>query len=682
VAPVPSGYADLIDCGPDFVCDKMVDPMIARYEFSDTSVTFTNETAPTFMIDLTSTVDVYDYKRYEITFVAGSFKDSANNLAAETVLEFLKDPSGAFDMKNVLAPSSSTVEELTYDLELIAEPGTYSLCYCDAQMDETLFDAGDGKTTVKPAFGQKATASTAWPDTTAVGSRLLSEHICSTKCAAGCVGDDCFCSGYDTAEGNMMEVYCLSPPLCRSVCDELGAACAGFGTKGTDSCVLYEPSFSLDPAGKWTSYTKEMGTACTDPDEFTTLVGKATVTARADVYVEYVVEPGVTTTLEIAGTGMLEEKAGMMLSSDRIMVVDCDGMCGYSAPSQSVVTEGVPGWNELAPYAWGKDNPHEDDQNPYVPSWEPASWKAHDGAMGNYMQVDGLFCPDNIIIKDLPEMPMEGHMRPPSVHLCYDKCIAQDCEGDDCFCDGAFTGYDTETSNALCADEDLCKHLCDTYEECKSIDMDMELPRCFLNFESCDASSGVEPEDVPYYNLLIKVTDQNGFRKLRDNGPTSAKPSLIPQKEAPFRKLKSAKAAPPADKRSLLPAIASGYSHEKLLIFQDIKFTSGGTFKVCFCDATLLGDGEVCDDPSDYGVEVGEVQASGISCLLTNSMFNRKTCVGMGDAGALRCYSGTPPDTEPPMYPDVAPDTPVPGGDGPGEPVASTYCRLHPELCR
>jgi hypothetical protein len=410
-----------------------------------------------------------------------------------------------------------------------------------------------------------------------------------------------------------------------------------------------------------------MGTACTDPDEFTTLVGKATVTARADVYVEYVVEPNVVTTLEIAGKMMLEDKAGMKLSSDRIMVVDCDGMCGYSAPSKSVVLEGFGGtWHELAPYAWGTDQPHEDAQNPLTPSWEPASWKAHDGAMGDYEEEEGLFCPDNLQISSLPDMPMEGHMRSPTVHLCYNKCIAQDCEGDDCFCDGAFTGYDTATSNALCADEDLCKHICDTYEECKSIDMAKNEPRCFLNYDSCDDSGASTPTPDGFYDLLIKVVDQNGDRRKLEGA----------------RKLESKKPAPASDARSLLPAIASGYSHDKLLIFQNIKFTSGGTFKVCFCDATLLEDNESCSDPEDYGVEVGEVQASGISCLLTNSMFNRKTCVGMGSAGALRCYSGSPPDTEPPMYPDTQPDDPVPGGNGPGEPVASTYCRLHPELCR
>jgi hypothetical protein len=276
--------------------------------------------------------------------------------------------------------------------------------------------------------------------------------------------------------------------------------------------------------------------------------------------------------------------------------------------------------------------------------------------MGNYEVMEQSFCPKNLQISTLPDMPMEGHMRSPTIHLCYNKCIAQDCEGDDCFCEGAFTGYDSSSSNALCADEALCKRICDTYEGCKSIDMAKDMPRCFLNADFCDASDTQTPD--ANYDLLIKVDDQS----------------------SPPRKLESEKMAASADERALLPAMASGYSHAKLLIFPDITFASGGTFKVCFCDSSLLGD-QGCMKPEDYGVEVGEVQASGISCLLTNSMFNRKTCVGMGP-GALRCYSGTPPDTEPPMYPDVLPDPTQDDGDGPGEPVASTYCRLHPELCR
>ena len=152
---------------------------------------------------------------------------------------------------------------------------------------------------------------------------------------------------------------------------------------------------------------------------------------------------------------------------------------------------------------------------------------------------------------------MEGFDRSPTIHLCYNKCILQDCVGDDCFCGGAYTGYDTESSNALCADEALCKHLCDSYESCKSIDMAKDKTRCFLNSDTCDASDSEDPVPDMNYDLLIKVIDQNGNRRLESEKPVEA-----------------------VKERSLLPAMDSGYSHAKLLIFPNVKFTSGGTFKV------------------------------------------------------------------------------------------------------
>merc|ERR1719201_944415 len=114
------------------------------------------------------------------------------------------------------------------------------------------------------------------------------------------------------------------------------------------------------------------------------------------------------------------------------------------------------------------------------------SWTAHTDATGNYETKPSAFCEENIQISSLSDIAMEGHMRSPKLHLCYNKCIAQDCEGDDCFCGGAYTGYDTASSNALCADEDLCQHLCDSYEDCMSIDMAKDKPRCFLNVDDCD----------------------------------------------------------------------------------------------------------------------------------------------------------------------------------------------------
>ena len=42
-----------------------------------------------------------------------------------------------------------------------------------------------------------------------------------------------------------------------------------------------------------------------------------------------------------------------------------------------------------------------------------------------------------------------------------------------------------------------------------------------------------------------------------------------------------------------------------MLRFKPIQFKSGGTFKLCFCDSTILGSGSVCSTERDYKIEVG-----------------------------------------------------------------------------
>lgn len=110
------------------------------------------------------------------------------------------------------------------------------------------------------------------------------------------------------------------------------------------------------------------------------------------------------------------------------------------------------------------------------------------------------------------------------------------------------------------------------------------------------------------YNLLVKDQDETGSRRLR---------------------IRKAMRQTVTEGRRLLPTVDPGYSHSKLLRFPQVTFTSGGSFKACFCDATLLAAGVPCSEPKHFGVEVGEVQASGISCLLTDRKYARKTCVEM-----------------------------------------------------
>merc|ERR1712118_131127 len=104
---------------------------------------------------------------------------------------------------------------------------------------------------------------------------------------------------------------------------------------------------------------------------------------------------------------------------------------------------------------------------------------------------------------------------------------------------------------------------------------------------------------------------------------------------------------------SILEVEDRGFSWDKLLRFKGITFSSGGTFKLCFCDSTLLGGSTACRSEADYSVEVGTIHASGVSCLIAKPELQRVSCVPQfGPAPAsLRCYKqyASPPN-------DAAPD--------------------------
>ena len=85
-----------------------------------------------------------------------------------------------------------------------------------------------------------------------------------------------------------------------------------------------------------------------------------------------------------------------------------------------------------------------------------------------------------------------------------------------------------------------------------------------------------------------------------------------------------------------------------MLRFKPVSADSGGTFKVCFCDSTIHSS---CLKPSDYGVELGEVHVSGVSCLVENPRLRRVACAEQYHGG-LRCYADmreAPMPTEPPV---------------------------------
>jgi len=320
--------------------------------------------------------------------------------------------------------------------------------------------------------------------------------------------------------------------------------------------------------------------------------------------------------------------ADKLLSKDRITIIDCKGTCGVSSPTAAVTVPSagnkIETWNNLSPFSWFVDLPAIDEQNPQDPE---AEMRFHPAKEANtYNPRSGFYCPHSNIDLDMHVFPSGGVRRPLKDHQCYTKCsLNAPCTDDDCFCGGHYSGYDSDTSNAICADVKLCQYLCDNVEGCVSIDMHRERDRCFLNYASaCDThEDNLMPDE--HYTLLIRQSDFN-------------------DEQAGARRTQTAQQA-----RRLLPAADLGFSWDKMLRFKPIQFKSGGTFKLCFCDSEILGSGSVCSTERDYKIEVGTIHASGVSCLIANPKLQRVSCTGQRHGG-LRCYEHMEaPKPEPPM---------------------------------
>jgi hypothetical protein len=73
-------------------------------------------------------------------------------------------------------------------------------------------------------------------------------------------------------------------------------------------------------------------------------------------------------------------------------------------------------------------------------------------------------------------------------------------------------------------------------------------------------------------------------------------------------------------------------SESSVLRFFPVHVTSGGRYKVCFCDSALR-DG--CTAPTDFDIEVGTLHGSGVHCLLEAGLRDQ-TCSPQ-DEGGLAC---------------------------------------------
>jgi hypothetical protein len=729
-------YITLMDCGSDNVCQDT--DSIVNYYGNDILQPSANPATPAELRRYIPAGDITDMRRYRVTVPAGAYTGSSGGNNPEYSFEFVKDSSG-FSHREMAVKSTgtSTEDALGYGVSLkqgiwakgefpftgiYMQEGTpyaedyyyyteYTVCYCDDQKDMTLEDLFDGDTTYHIYDDLKCQGVPMPEDaeTVMVADMPLPMHQCEAKCSKGCTGPFCYCDGYDdTAEPNTL---CLPPSLCREACDK-SIDCDGINVHDSKSqCVLLsdgipgaipsvcvgmahnvtqDPLMTIAPpltvAESWQLFKKSRGTACTHATDFTERAGSLAITTRVEVNVDYVLHPGQSGSVELT-TPVLDPQASLtfehspvfgftatkLLSEDRITIIDCKGTCGVSSPTTALVEPAdahkIETWSHFSPWSWFVDLPHIDEPNPY--DMEKSINYAASSVAKRYNVREGFYCPLANINLDAANVPFDGTLRSIKNHQCFTKCsLNAPCisesgtsefpasDESDCFCNGMYSGYDGEESNALCADVQLCQYMCDQLEDCVSIDMHVSLPRCFLNVKSeCTTHEETLMRD-PNYVLLVKGAESND-----EQGGTNIDRTFAPP-------------GPPGTNRRLLPASDYGFSWDKMLRFKPIQFKSGGTFKLCFCDSSLLGPGEVCSSEKDYKIEIGTLHASGVSCLIANPKLQRVSCTDQMHGG-LRCYEH--------LEEAPRPDAPVIGmTDLPVEDIVSplsitTMCAFMPE---
>merc|ERR1719252_511134 len=322
------------------------------------------------------------------------------------------------------------------------------------------------------------------------------------------------------------------------------------------------------------------------PTGYAALVGDITVTQRATIGWTYVLDPEEEGSVEIISqaqtctSNTCKNAKKLNWKKDRIMILDCKATCGISSPAKGVTFEEAPAMLKEA--------------NEFV-----AQNSMFDGAatartmvdlpseLRTYTTVKSHFCKGgNIPGSELMDSAAD---------LCVTKCAV----------DSTLPGcsdMDTAESGAICLPEAACRELCSLRTDCFGIDVFLGGNRCFLNVE------GTAPDGCKSQFETANLGPSTSYKFLAKAGTTVE------------RMLQD----------------GTGLSSDDILRFMPVSFESGGSYKVCFCVSALLPAGQqYCHAESDYSVEIGELIVSGVSCLLKESDFRRRTCYNMFHGGLM-----------------------------------------------
>merc|ERR1719313_2353732 len=222
VSPVVGKLVEIIDCGPDLMCDSD-DYSIDFFDITSLKVSmvgassymalgYNESTSATVSFSI---ANLAMYRKYKVIIPALSFFDTdppAGPLATTALpspyeIIFTRVP----DVQPVLhtVPASKT-EKDAYAFPIRLPESTpqveLSVCYCDANLDTTLEDLNDDAYTFKLLDDSKCFSMTP-DDTNSVEvadwpvKKDIASHICGAKCDVGCTGPMCFCDGNDGTAG-------------------------------------------------------------------------------------------------------------------------------------------------------------------------------------------------------------------------------------------------------------------------------------------------------------------------------------------------------------------------------------------------------------------------------------------------------------------------------------------------
>jgi len=513
---------------------------------------------------------------------------------------------------------SRTSEALTFSVPIPTDaiPGQYDVCLCTSNCDG--FTGSSQRNRIPPPASR--VRKTAW-------HADYQEYNCEDRCDGGCVGETCYCEAWGVAPTNALtaaqewfqnnratvqgtaderaQFMCAPPRLCAE------AARMTTGVSGV--AILAEYNLCVLAAAGGNPPVAAKGWSVVVPARPSQRLGDLTVSRRPFVDGNWVLDPEAVSSIEVVGEMM-------NATSDRIMLISCDGVCGLSQPVQeAVMAEDSTDVTRCCD--WKPPNRDVETANAveFFNEWTavpPAAVPELPAAVVPYVynEQKSRYCPGNDI--NVSESIV-------SQHRCFHKCGQSSCVGDDCFCDGYLVGHDDSSSNSLCLDRQRCLDACSAMgDDCYGVDMEKNSNRCFLNGPVCRRHVFFVENDRlhPDYHY--------DFWYRRDD-------SLQP--------------AEAGRRRALLEVQDAGASWDQILRFPQLAFRTAGSFKVCFCDHETLSSDSGCTSHRDYLIDVGTAHVSGVSCLVEKRQFHRGVCCPQY-WGGFRCYARECPSVQVPGF--------------------------------